>query len=414
MNISPTFALPIRTVAPYFLFSIIAYSFTILLLFFLPTLIDPNDLKVIGAVHLYLLGFVMMSIIGAMAQMSAVVAEVYHRYPNLFKWIFPLFGTGIVILVYAFYLSPSLLGFAGFLILIGLLLFSLNLIVILAKTPRKTAVTQSMRWSTLLLLIGIGIGNIMSWSFSGDAAIDPEPLVYSHIAAVLGGYFFLNIMGVSTVVLPMFGGCSRPSDNEHSFSFYTMVGGVLLGLLSGIFQYREIQIFSILFILISIVHYLFISGKIFLSRRSHKSDIWEKNLIVAFGSLILSIMSGIYGYIIDDGDWRVLSFYLLFIGFFGFLIFAHLYKIIPFLVWFERFSPLIEEHPVPTLQQMLPNRLPMIQWIVSVFGFLLSTFAQIFDLTLLWQIGIGLLFLSSMIFLWIILSVLNYRKGLPA
>lgn len=413
MNVSPSFALSTRIIAPYFLFAISSYIFTTLLVFFLPTDIDPNDLRVIGVVHLYLLGFVMMTIVGAMAQMSAVVAEVKHRYPNIFRWIFPIFGIGIVLLVYGLYQSPILMGYASIIIILALLLFAYNLFVTLAKAPRKTAVTQSMRWSTLFLLSGIGIGSIMSLSFSGVISTDPEKLIYSHIVAVLAGYVFLNIMGVSTVVLPMFGACSRPSDNTHSVSFYLMIGGVVLGIFSGISSYKSIQHGSIILILISIIYYLIVVGKIFLSRNRHNGDIWEKTVTVAFVSLIVSILSGIYGYIFDNQNLIIMTFYLLFMGFFGFLIVAHLYKIIPFLVWFERYAPLIEEHPVPTLQQMLPERLPIIQWLLSICGLLCSTFALIINITLLWKIGIGFLFISSIIFLWIIIKVLTYRSGLP-
>jgi hypothetical protein len=65
---------------------------------------------------------------------------------------------------------------------------------------------------------------------------------------------------------------------------------------------------------------------------------------------------------------------MLFSGFFAFIIIAHLYKIIPFLVWFHRFSPYIGERDVPMLQEMYDEKRAFSQLMFSILdGVLFKT-----------------------------------------
>ncbi len=228
MNVSPDFSLPLRSIAPYFVAAIIFYIFSMSFLFFLQPNTDLRDFRLIGWVHTYMIGFVMMSIIGAMAQLSVVVAEVHHRYPKVFGWIGPILGTGTVVLVIGFAYNPFWVSIGGGLILVALVIFAFNLFMTLRTSRRRTSVTRSMQWSTLFLSVGLGIGIMMALGYAGVFSIDPTQWRLGHIFAVFGGYVMINIMGVSTVLLPMFGACVRPSDNDYTISFYTMVMAVVM------------------------------------------------------------------------------------------------------------------------------------------------------------------------------------------
>ncbi len=409
MNVSPSFALPLKIVTPYFLFGVVAYSFSIASLILYTPAIDPTDLRLIGTIHLFLLGFVMMIIIGAMGQLSVVVGEVYHRFPSMFHWIFPLFAAGIALLVLGFYRYESLLPYGSALILIGLGLFAVNLFFTLSHSRRRTAVTRSMQWSTLFLITGILIGSFMGLGYAGILDINPSQWLYSHLITLLGGYVLLNIMGVTTVLLPMFGACSRPSNNDHAISFYTMIISVLLGLLYGIFFDERIKSFSQLIGLFSILYYMWTLYKIFTSRKRSYADIWERSVSTAYISLVIALIAIIFGWVSEHRVSSIIGFWVLFNGFLAFLIFGHLYKIVPFLVWFEKYAPLIEEQSVPTLQQLTPNKLANYQWLIGIIGLVLSTFSILFQIHYLWYIGIIALMLSGILIFRIIVNILNHE-----
>lgn len=407
MNVSPSFALPLKTVAPYFLFGTVAYILSIasLVVFSLP--IDLSDTRLIGSIHLFLLGFVMMIIIGAMGQLSVVVGEIHHRHPSLFRSIFPLFGIGITVLVYGFYISAPLLPYGSLLILTGLGLFAYNLFSTLKRSRRRTAIIRSMQWSTLFLGIGILIGSAMALGYAGELPIQADQWRFSHLTSLLGGYILLNIMGVSTVLLPMFGACSRPSDNDHALSFYTMIGAVVLALLNGFFPSVWLQNSALVLMAFSLLYYMKTLLQLFTSRKRHYTDIWERSVASAYISLVIALSIGLYGYVSADTKLLIVGFWLLFGGFFTFLIFAHLYKIIPFLVWFERYAPRIEEEAVPTLQQMISERWAKRQWFLGVSGVILIASALLLNVPLLWYSGIAVLTLSGGVMMGVIVDSLK-------
>jgi hypothetical protein len=90
MNVSPSFSPPIKLMQPYFLLSGFFYLLSFVSLFFLDPFVDIQEFSLIGWVHLYMLGFVMMSIFAAMAQLGPIVVESKHANVNIFKylWIF--------------------------------------------------------------------------------------------------------------------------------------------------------------------------------------------------------------------------------------------------------------------------------------------------------------------------------------
>ena len=89
-SISRDFAPPFALIAPYFMVGTIFYFVSMIALFFLGSDLLYDDMSTIAWVHLYLLGFVMMIIFGAMAQLVPVVIEVGHAAVDFFYIIWPV------------------------------------------------------------------------------------------------------------------------------------------------------------------------------------------------------------------------------------------------------------------------------------------------------------------------------------
>jgi hypothetical protein len=407
MNVSPDFSLPLRLIAPYFMAAVVLYILSMSFLFFVQTDIGLRDFRLIGWVHLYMIGFVMMVIIGAMGQLSVVVGEIHHRYPRVFGWIWPLLTIGTLLLAVGFIRYPPLLSLGGVLILAALSLFAFNLFVTLRHSPRRTSVTRSMQWSTLFLSAGLGIGFLMVAGYAGIISIDPTQWRMGHIFAVFGGYVMLNIMGVSTVLLPMFGACNRPSDRDHTISFTTMIVSVSVMILASALQIVWLEKVALFFGMGSVIYYMVQVYRIFTSKKRGYSDIWERLVAIAFMALTLSMGLGLYGVFSGSDTSIALSFWFLTVGFLGFLITAHLYKIVPFLVWFERYAPYIDEREVPMLHQLLPVRWANVQWGLGVSGLVSIAGAIGLANTVLWKIGALLLVGSGIVLLAILIKVLR-------
>jgi hypothetical protein len=407
MNVSPDFSLPIRIIAPYFLVAVVFYIFSMIFLFFLQPDSTLRDFRVIGWVHLFMIGFVMMVIIGAMGQLSVVVGEIHHRYPRVFGWIWPLLTIGTLLLAVGFIRYPLLLSVGGVLILGALSLFAFNLFITLQHSRRRTSVTRSMQWSTLFLSVGLGIGLLMAAGYAGIISVDPTQWRMGHIFAVFGGYVMLNIMGVSTVLLPMFGACNRPSDRDHTISFTTMIVSVSVMIVASALQIAWLEKVALLFGIGSVGYYMVQVYRIFTTKKRGYTDIWERSVVVAFMALTLSMGFGLYGVLSGSDTWIALSFWFLTTGFLGFLITAHLYKIVPFLVWFERYAPYIDEREIPMLHQLLPARWANVQWGLGVSGVIAIAIAIGLVNTVLWKIGALLLVGSGIILLAILVKLLR-------
>lgn len=407
MNVSPDFSLPLRLIAPYFVAAVVFYIVSMSFLFFVQPDIGLRDFRLIGWVHLYMIGFVMMVIIGAMGQLSVVVGEAHHRYPHVFGWIWPLLALGTAVLLAGFYIDAKMLPFGGGIILGGLGLFAFNLFVTLRTSRRRTSVTLSMQWSTLFLSVGLGIGVMMAFGYAGIIPIDPIQWRMGHIFAVFGGYVMLNIMAVSTVLLPMFGACNRPSDRDHTISFTTMIVSVSVMIFASALQIESLERIALFFGIGSVVYYMVQVYRIFTSKKRRYSDIWERSVAVAFVALSVSMGLGIYGIIVGSEKAILLSFWFLTAGFLGFLITAHLYKIVPFLVWFERYAPYLDEREVPMLHQLLPVRWANIQWGLGVSGLIAIAIAIGLANTVLWKIGVLFLIGSGVVLLAILVKILR-------
>jgi hypothetical protein len=128
-------------------------------------------------------------------------------------------------------------------------------------------------------------------------------------------------------------------------------------------------------------------------------------------SLIFSIIVGII-YLITPHSEQLLntSIWFLLLGFIGFLINGHLYKIVPFLVWFERFSPLVGKEKVPMLHEMYPKEQANIMFWFSSIGTTIGGIGLLFQNDYLFKSGASLLMFGA-IFLYMSMSkMLGYGK----
>ncbi len=397
MNVSPDFSPSMRIMAPYFIIAGIFYFFSMISLLFLDISYDWHHLNLVAWVHQYMLGFVMMSIFAAMAQLAPIVVEANHRFVSFFHLIWILLLVGLIVMLFGFYANAALLPFGGILVLMAMVLFAVDLWLTLKDGKRKTSVTASMKASNFFLLFGVLSGVMMAFSYSG-AQIDAAPWYKIHVFALIGGFVVMVIMGVSTILVPMFGYSKRVSDNDFGVSFKLMFSGVIMMMIGSLIHVKALEDIAMLLIMASVGFYFYQLFSMFSSRARVEHDIWAKSMYVGFGSLALSwffIALSFFGIseLLRPGLW------LLLVGFMGFLIFGNFYKIIPFLVWFQRYSPLVGEQKVPMLHELVNQKMAYVQFIFSSGGLFLTTLALLIRNQLLFSMGATLLIVGGIFML---------------
>lgn len=407
MNVSPSFSPSIKLMKPYFLLSGFFYMLSMLWLFFIDPFTDLKDFNLIGWVHIYMLGFVMMAIFSAMAQLGPIVVETSHYKVNLFKYLWIFLTSGLILMSVGFYINTSFLLYGGFLVLVAMSIYSIEFLLTLKNAKRSTSITKAMKMSNFFLLLGIITGLVMATAFNGLIDIDPHSILNIHTFGLVVGFVILLIMGISIILLPMFGSSKRISDNEFSSSFITVSIGVIIMMISPFIFTQITEIIAYTITSISILLYFNQLYKMTSSRKRITHDIWAKSMYVAFISFFVSFILLVSYLFIQNEILLRVGMWIMLIGFFGFVIIGNFYKIIPFLVWFHIYSPLIEEQTVPMLHELLPEKLAHLQLFYGVIGLILSSIALFLNEAHIFYEGVVLLSVSGLIFLITIYKTLK-------
>ncbi len=407
MNVSPNFSPSIRLMRPYFLLSGFFYIVSFCWLFFIDPLSSFHDFSLIGWVHLYMLGFVMLAIFSAMAQLGPVIVETKHHNVNVFQYIWITLVGGLVFLLAGFYISVTFLLIGGLLVLLAMSLYAFEFLKTLHNAKRETSITNAMKTSNFFLLLGIISGLIMALTFNGLLDTNPHMFLKAHTFGLIVGFVMMLIMGISIILIPMFGFAKRISDNEFSKSFFAITLSVTLMLLSPFFLTSFLEHSAYFITIIAIVLYLYQLYTMFSSRTKVIHDIWAKSIYVGFSSFIIAFLL-LSSYLFNDNELILkLGIWILFVGFFAFLIIGNYYKIIPFLVWFQIYSPLIETRAVPMLHELVPKRLASLQWAYSTLGLILSSFGLFMENSKVFYAGVSLLLVGAVIFFIVINKILK-------
>jgi hypothetical protein len=409
-SISQDFAPPFKLIAPFFIIGSFFYLFSSFFIFsFNVESLSFLDSKVLAFVHLFLLGFVMMIIFGAMAQLVPVVLEVGHFGVELFYAIWPLLLIGSVLMVFGFLYSPALLPYGGVIVLTSMMIFVMEIFMTISKVEKLTLVMSSVLISNTFLFFGIIFGLLMALAYAGTIEVDINSLLRGHIYLVLGGYISITIMGLSIVLVPMFTLSHGFSMKPLEIAMYAMssaVALVVVGSLSGI---GFLEYIGYLLSFVSLISYFYIIYIIYSTRPRKENDVYAISLMFSYISMLVAMFFGAIYFLTNKEEFLLSAGWLLFYGFFAFLITGHIYKIIPFLVWFEKFSPLVGKQKVPMLADMVPYKSSQAQFIFSSVGVIMITLAILMKSDILIGAGASFLVIGAFAFLRSVFFMINFK-----
>jgi len=409
-QISSDFAPPLKLIAPFFRVGVIFYFIAMAALLFFDPSFAYIQMDVAGWIHLFLLGFVMMIIFGAMAQLVPVVLEAGHAVVDVYYVIMPLLLTGTVMMVAGFWLMPTLLPYGGLLVLIAMMIFAIENFATLKKTALKTLTVSTVKWSNGYLLLGILTGFAIALGLAGDLHINVGLMLKAHVYAVLGGYVILTIIGLSLILIPMFSLAHGFEEKAVDMAFKLVIAGVALVFAGALSAVEGIMYLGYMTTIIGI---LFYEWQIYLIARltvRKEMDIWAKSMLFAYGSLSLSIVLGILYFITGSEAILHTSVWFLLMGFIATMITGHLYKIVPFLVWFERFAPLVGKEKVPMLHEMYSKQgASMFFWFTAA-GVILAGIGLLFESDIFFKAGGSFLLAGALFLVMTMNKMLAYGK----
>ena len=399
MNISQQFSPPLKLIIPFFLLGIGALVISVALLFgFNITQTHLFDSATIAWVHLFALGFVMMVILGAMAQLIPVVLEVEHFAVELYYAIYPLLVIGVILMACGFVYEPILLPLGGVVVLIAFGIYLIETFLTLKKVKRVTFVVVAVLLANIFLLCGLVVAFVMALGYAGMVAVDIQSLVKLHVYLVVFGYVGVSIMGMSAILLPMFMLSHIKSWRIMKTALAVLTLALLLLAVATFFHYPSLGNVVDGLMFLAFVIYAYQIAMIYKIRMRIEADIYFKSMVFSYISFFVLLLALGVSVLVDSQQFVFLIGWIGFGGFITFLISGHLYKIVPFLVWYEKFSPLVGKQKVPMLAEMVPKRSSNMQFLFSSVGVVAIAVAIMTTSEILFKSGVSFL-LFGVVFL---------------
>jgi hypothetical protein len=360
---------------------------------------------VAGFLHAYLLGFILMVIIGALYQLVPVVLEAPFYTQKGSALLFYVYAIGVVLLSGGMFLEiPILMHAGGGAVYAALSLFAVLLLLSFAGVTRWGLVPLFLLLASVALLAGISFGMVLLVGMTGGAIeVDIVALLIKHAVLSLGGFVMLIVMGVSLVLLPMFSLSHGVSTLYSKIALVCMVGG---------FGAAMANAFMLMWCLLGagVLLYVMQSAHILYKRMRKKKEVWFYNVSMALASLVGAVVLGAMSLFSSDETTLKAALFLFLVGFGFHFVSGHLYKILPFLIWYEFISPLVGKQKVPMLHEMIDEFYANAQLILGAIGSVVFVAGLLYHVNLLQMLGALLLMLATWALMVVLYRAYQFKK----
>ena len=347
--------------------------------------------NVIAATHLFVLGWICSVVMGAMYQLVPVALETKLYSEKLARWQFAFHVVGFIGMVWMFRVwNMEQVGHFGSVLAVGVVLFVYNIARTLWRVPKwnvtATAVSAALAWISLTIILGLSIaaakssneyesgsegsttGTVAALLHGlklGTAFLRPfGGLSTMHAHAHLGGvgFFTMLIVGVSYKLIPMFT-LSQVQSRGRAVGSVILLNVGLAGSFVTILRHSPLKPAFALMVVAALAVYGWELKAILRARKRRALDWGIKYFLTAIVLLLpLSALAVVLSWPglpqnTFTGQLENLYGFLGLIGVVTFAIMGMLYKIIPFLVWFGRYSRQIGRAKVPALADLYSARL---------------------------------------------------------
>jgi hypothetical protein len=381
---------------------------------------------VIAATHLFVLGWICSVVMGTMYQLVPVALETKLYSEKLASVQFVFHVAGFVGMVWSFRVwHMTQLAHFGSTFAVGVGLFVYNMARTLRRAPRwnitATAVTAALVWLSLAVTAGLSIAAakcdyasalessppalvaalLHGFQAAGGFVAHFDPVSAMHAHAHLGGVgcFTMLIVGVSYKLIPMFTLGELQSRRRAAWSIALLNIGLAGSFVTILLRSPLKPAFAL-----TVVAALAVYGReiaaILRARKRRALDWGIKYFLTA---IVLMLPMSVLAVVLSwpglplstfTGQLENLYGFLGLIGVITLAIMGMLYKIIPFLVWFARYSRQIGRTRVPALADLYSARLQALGYWAYLAGLAATSGAIVLSNETGVRIGAGCLALG--------------------
>jgi hypothetical protein len=344
---------------------------------------------VVAITHLLVLGWICSVVMGAVYQLVPVALETRLHSESLAKWQFAFHLSGFSGMVWMFWRwDMKQLGHFGSAFAVGGGLFAYNVARTLIRAPRwtviSTAIASSLFWLVLTMLAGLSVaagkctyefatpltqaGALRSFLRALQAAgafmgrFDQFGAMHAHAHLGVVGCFLMLVVGVSFRLVPMFAISELQSHRRASWTVALLNAGLLGAFITILLRSPLKPVFALVIAAGLVLYGL--EMRAILRARKRKALDWGIRYFVT--ALCMLLPTGAVGLVLAwprlpltafTGQLENLYGFLAIMGVLSFAIIGMLYKVVPFLVWFGRYSSLVGRYKVPTLAELYSTSL---------------------------------------------------------
>lgn len=319
--------------------------------------------RILALTHLITLGWITMTMMGALIQLVPVALGGALYSPRLARIQFWLMLVGVAGMVGHFWIGRFAgMAASALLVLLAVVLFLVNMGLTLRRVRQWDTVVWHIGAALVYLAGTAGLGSLMAL----DKVLDFLPgdflgilQAHAHLAAL--GWVTMMILGVSYKLLPMFTLAEIWSERLARMTFWSLNGGALGLFWSLLWGSRLTAAFAAL-AAASLALYGFQVVRTLRARRRPALDWGIRYALTAVGYLLLAALLGVglaAGVVRDEAVAARLGFAYGFLGLAGWvsvMIMGMMYKVVPFLVWYVAYSDRVGLGRVPGLADLYSVR----------------------------------------------------------
>lgn len=316
--------------------------------------------RVAAVTHLFTLGWITTTILGALYQFLPVALLVPIRSERVAHLGFGVYVPGLALFLGGLLAGAHLPMLAGAALFgTGLLLFVGNLAATLRVAPERNltwwALAGAAVFLTATVVLGASLAGNLRWGYLGDQRFLALGV---HLHVAVAGWVMLVVVGVAHRLLPMFllshGASERPGG--AALALLATGTALLLALHHALTPAVKWGVAALL--VAGLGAFLLQAALFFRHRRKPALDPGLRLAALGLCSLLVALGLAPWTLSLGLAAPRVATAYALalLLGGLSLFVAGHYYKILPFLVWYHRFGPLVGKQPVPRVVDLYSVR----------------------------------------------------------
>ena len=370
--------------------------------------------------HLTVLGWISMVILGALYQLIPVVMEVklFSEKLGWASYLSLLVGTLLITTSFWF----SLMGFwmvaAAFFLVVSIGIFSVNVWLTSRRSRVKHIARLFINTSVFWLFITALIGALLAINLVVPyLPVNHLLILRMHAHAGMAGWFLMLIIGVSSVLMPMFLVSEKVPKKPLTFSYILLQIGLLSGLVSLYFDWHPGVMIGVASGMLGVMAFFWFLFRVFSSRARKKLDTGMRQTVLAFLLLgipillmgMLTIMDGLQ-YSPGIVVWNAYGAVWL-LGFVTALILGQSFKTLPFIVWLHVYKDQVGKTQIPYPVDLYSEK--GFRWQNRVYVAGMTVFLTGILMVREWILLVGgiLLLITASIYVYQIIRIASHKPG---